>query len=84
VERVGGEEALDAVFESGIWSRGRWGWQLRRRAANGKRCRIGEIIFLVGSDTVVPEDLFEGCDEGDGGVSDGQHEFGEDRPCLLY
>jgi hypothetical protein len=43
VERVGGEEVRDAVFESRIWSRGRWG-QLRRRAGNGKRCRIGRLF----------------------------------------
>ena len=41
--------AIDEVYEA---SGKRW----RPWAANGRACRLGEIILLVDSDTVVPED----------------------------
>jgi hypothetical protein len=44
----------------------------------GRVVGLGRLFFLVDSDTIVPEDLFGGCGEGDGGVSDGGYESGED------
>lgn len=41
--------AIDEVYEA---SGKRW----RPWAANGRACRVGEIILLVDSDTIVPED----------------------------
>ncbi len=41
--------AIDEVYET---SQRRW----RPWAANGRACRVGEIILIVDSDTIVPED----------------------------
>ena len=41
--------AIDEVYEAS-------GRKFRPWAANGRACRLGEIILLVDSDTVVPED----------------------------
>ncbi|KAH9941252.1 glycosyl transferase family group 2-domain-containing protein [Epithele typhae] len=41
--------AIDEVYEAN-------GRQFRPWAANGRACRLGEIILIVDSDTVVPED----------------------------
>ncbi|EPS98172.1 hypothetical protein FOMPIDRAFT_1024747 [Fomitopsis schrenkii] len=43
--------AIDDVYEAS-------GRRFRPWAANGRACRIGEIILIVDSDTVVPEDCF--------------------------
>jgi cellulose synthase/poly-beta-1,6-N-acetylglucosamine synthase-like glycosyltransferase len=43
--------AIEEVYEA---SGRRW----RPWAANGKSCRLGEIILIVDSDTIVPEDCF--------------------------
>ena len=43
--------AIDEVYEAS-------GRKFRPWAANGRACRLGEIILLVDSDTVVPEDCF--------------------------
>lgn len=41
--------AIDEVYEAS-------GRKFRPWAANGRACRVGEIILIVDSDTVVPED----------------------------
>ena len=41
--------AIDEVYEAS-------GRRFRPWAANGRACRLGEIVLLVDSDTVVPED----------------------------
>ncbi|KAH9923868.1 glycosyl transferase family group 2-domain-containing protein [Fomitopsis serialis] len=43
--------AIDEVYESS-------GRKFRPWAANGRACRVGEIILIVDSDTIVPEDCF--------------------------
>ena len=43
--------AIDEVYESS-------GRRFRPWAANGRACRIGEVVLIVDSDTVVPEDCF--------------------------
>jgi cellulose synthase/poly-beta-1,6-N-acetylglucosamine synthase-like glycosyltransferase len=43
--------AIEEVYEA---SGRRW----RPWAANGKSCRVGDIILIVDSDTIVPEDCF--------------------------
>ena len=43
--------AIDEVYEAG-------GRRFRPWAANGRACRLGEIVLIVDSDTVVPEDCF--------------------------
>ena len=82
------EKALGMAIEE-MWEESGRLW--RPWAANGRATRLGEIVLLVDSDTVVPEvsgvwwlvlvegwrlmlvwgvGLFEGCGEGDEGVSD--------------
>ncbi|OBZ77183.1 Glucans biosynthesis glucosyltransferase H [Grifola frondosa] len=41
--------AIDEVYEAG-------GKRFRPWAANGRACRLGEIVLIVDSDTIVPED----------------------------
>lgn len=41
--------AIDAVYEQS-------GRKFRPWAANGKACRLGEIVLIIDSDTIVPED----------------------------
>ena len=43
--------AIDEVYEAS-------GRRFRPWAANGRACRLGEVVLLVDSDTVVPEDCF--------------------------
>jgi len=56
------ERALMAAVEE-IWEESGKRW--KPWAKNGKACRLGEIILLVDSDTVVPEVLisFSSCNE---------------------
>jgi Glycosyl transferase family group 2 len=71
--------ALEEMFEE---TGGRW----KPWASNGKSVRVGEIILLVDSDTIVPEDCFRDaarelaeCPE----VAIIQHESGKSRLFLL-
>jgi hypothetical protein len=49
------ERALQLAIEEVYEASGR---RFRPWAANGKACRLGEIILIVDSDTIVPEDCF--------------------------
>ncbi|KAJ3494363.1 hypothetical protein NMY22_g20082 [Coprinellus aureogranulatus] len=49
------EKALSMAIEE-VWEEDTSERKLRPWAANGRSCRVGEIVLIVDSDTVVPED----------------------------
>lgn len=71
--------AIDELYEAS-------GRKFRPWAANGRACRVGEIILIVDSDTVVPEDCLRDAAREMAecpSVAIIQHESGKSSSCKL-